>query len=79
MTSATIQHYIPANMVVDAAQYHCGRAETYRAQIKNLEKCITRQRRRINRQKRTELENASLKRELKKARALLDINGVEWK
>ena len=63
----TTQQYIPEHIVVSAAQYHCGRAETYRAEIQKLNKAIERKNRRLRRQGK----------KLSVAQALLDFHGID--
>jgi len=65
--------------IVPAEQFHYGRVTTYQVQIQQLNKAIRKKNRRIEKLRRIELENANLNRQLKLARGLLDIHGIEWK
>ena len=79
MITATAEDVYAEHAVVPTVNYHCGRAAVLTLEVQKLNKAVARKNRRIAKLRRIELENESLNRELKKARALLDLHGVDWK
>ena len=79
MTAATAEDVYAEHAVVPTVNYHCGRAATLTLEVQKLNKAIARKNRRIAKLRRIELENDDLHVQLKKARALLDLHGVDWK